>query len=91
MFNLCTGYYLNYYRHTNDQIFIIINEANGITEDRASMEKIYRAEAICEDYINGDHIADGDICRILENKLESIFKYGVQVYIVKKSGQFERI
>lgn len=86
MLKMCTGYYINYYSSTSsEEIFIIINEANGAV----GTKKLYKAEEICEEHMREGHM-DKDTRKKLQDKLEDIFEYGVQIYIVDKSGRMNQ-
>ena len=87
MLKLCTGHYMNYYDTvlSGGGLFIIINEANG----NVSAEKMHRAEKICEKYVTEEYI-DKDARKELEDALEEVFEYGVQVYIAAGFEQVKR-
>lgn len=91
MINLCTGHYMNYYDSTlgGKDLFIIINEGNGEATTPLDIEKLHKAEEICEKYINEEHI-DKDARKKLQNKLEDVFEYGVQIYIANEFEQMKQ-
>ena len=87
MLNLATGHYMNYYNPSDvsflgsKQMFIIINEPNGECIEPLDVEKLHNAEEICDKYVD-DALKNKNILVELENELENIFEYGVQVYII---------
>lgn len=80
MMNLCTGHYMNYYNPAlgGEDLFIIINEGNGDATEPLAVEKLHAAEEICEKYVKESHM-DKDSRKKLQNELENIFEYGVQI------------
>ena len=87
MLNLATGHYMNYYSSLgasflgSKQMFIIINEPNGDATEPLDVEKLHKAEEICEKYVD-DAFKNKNVLIELEKKLENIFEFGVQMYIV---------
>lgn len=87
MLNLATGHYMNYYNPSDvsflgsKQMFIIINEPNEECTEPLDVEKLHKAEEICDKYVD-DALKNKNILVELENELENIFEYGVQVYII---------
>lgn len=97
MLNLATGHYMNYYNPSDvsflgsKQMFIIINEPNGGCTEPLDVEKLQKAEEICDKYVDVDqlHTTETDtvknkniLVKKLEEELENIFEYGVQIYII---------
>lgn len=97
MLNLATGHYMNYYNPSDvsflesKQMFIIINEPNGGCTEPLDVEKLHKAEEICDKYVDVDqlHTTETDtvknkniLVKKLEEELENIFEYGVQIYII---------
>lgn len=80
MFNLCTGHYMNYYNEYGMDLFIIINEGNGEATTPLDVEKLHKAEEICEKYVKNEPIDKN----ALQYKLERVFEYGVQIYLVSE-------
>lgn len=76
MFNLCTGHYMNYYNENGNDLFIIINEGN----EPVGVRKLHRAEEICNRCIDKYGISE-DVRKELEEQLEEVFEYGVQILI----------
>ena len=82
---LCTGHYLNYYDTLGRRdIFIIINEGNYDATDPLPVEKLHKAEEICERCI-----ATGSVDK-LQDELEEVFEFGVQIFDGKVVKMFER-
>lgn len=67
--NITTGYYINFYESGGVDLYVIINEANDV-----SLEKICKAE---------EYMEDKDLSSItnkeLEDAMDRIFEYGVQI------------
>ena len=72
-------------------MFIIINEPNGGCTEPLDVEKLHKAEEICDKYVDVDqlHTTETDtvknkniLVKKLEEELENIFEYGVQIYII---------
>lgn len=97
MLNLATGHYMNYYNPSDvsflgsKQMFIIINEPNGGCTEPLDVEKLHKAEEICDKYVDVDQLHTTETDRVknknilvkkLEEELENIFEYGVQIYII---------
>lgn len=78
MEHLCTGHYMNYYGDNFD-LFVIINEGNGEATNALSVNKINKADKICEEFCTGKEMNVKE-CRELEELLEVVFEYGVQVF-----------
>ena len=76
---LCTGHYLNYYEAFGGRdLFIIINEGNYEATDSLPVEKLHKAEEICERCIATKSVDK------LQDELEEIFEFGVQILDMKK-------
>lgn len=76
---LCTGHYLNYYDVLGRRdLFIIINEGNYEATDSLPVEKLYKAEEICERCIASESTDK------LQDELEEIFEFGVQILDMKR-------
>lgn len=78
MKHLYTGHYMNY-DESNFNLFIIILEGNGEATDALSVNKINKADEICEEYCNGRKM-NAKECEELEQLLEVVFEYGVRVF-----------
>ena len=76
--HICTGHYMNYYNEHGMDLFIIINEGNGEATTSLDVEKLYKAEEICEKYVENEPIDKS----ALQYELERVFEYGVQIYLV---------
>ena len=85
MLNLATGHYMNYYNPSDvsflgsKQMFIIINEPNGGCTEPLDVEKLHKAEEICDKYVDVDqlHTTETDTVKnknILVKKLERNLK-----------------
>ena len=81
MEHLCTGHYMNYYSDDFD-LFIIINEGNGEATNALSIDKINKADKICEVFCTDKEMTVKE-CRELVTLLEEVFEYGVQVFRLK--------
>lgn len=80
MFNLCTGHYMNCYNENGMDLFIIINEGNGEATTPLDVEKLYKAEEICEKYVKNEPIDKN----ALQYELDRVFEYGVQICLVSE-------
>lgn len=89
---LATGHYMNYFHDYGGDLFVIINEPNGDATEGLDVEKLNRADKICTDYLSS--IESDFNKKELEEKLEEVFEYGVQIistrYIPTPNGLLER-
>lgn len=89
---LATGHYMNYFHDYGGDLFIIINEPNGDATERLDVQKLYKADKICTEYLS--EVGSNFNKKELEEKLEEVFEYGIQVistrYIPTPNGLLER-
>ena len=81
---LSTGHYLNYWKDDGEfDLFIIINEGNYEAVDQIPMEILNRAISICDEYIKDREMIEEELGE-LEQLLEEIFEFGVQIFKRKR-------
>lgn len=77
---LCTGHYFNYWKDDGKfDLFIIINEGNYEAVDQMPMEIFNKAISICDEYVKDREMIEEER-EELEQLLEEIFEFGVQIF-----------